>query len=105
MTKGWVKSSTVVLADIDLLLNKLNILDDASTNVTVIVSPDPESSDTRIDLTTAVLNEGTVYTVVRSVLVKSFFLFIKSLAISLKKSFVLLLHPLILVDTLYLIFV
>ena len=30
------------------------MLDEESTNVTVIVSPDPESSDTRINLTTAV---------------------------------------------------
>jgi hypothetical protein len=45
--------------------------------------PDPESSDTNIDLTTAVLKEGTVYTVVRSVVVKSFFLFIKLFAINL----------------------
>ena len=44
-----------------MLLNKLNILVDESTNVTVIVSPDPESSDTRIDLTTTDLT--TLYTV------------------------------------------
>jgi hypothetical protein len=73
----------VVLADTDLLLNKLNMFDDASTKVTSIVVPDPESSDTNIDLTTAVLKEGTVYTVVRSVVVKSFFLFIKLFAINL----------------------
>ena len=73
----------MVLADTDLLLNKLNMLVDASTQVTVIVVPDPESSDTNIDLITAVLKEGTVYTVVRSVVVKSFFLFIKLFAINL----------------------
>ena len=38
---------------------------------------------TTTDLTTAVLKEGTVYTVVRSVDVKSFFLFIKLFAINL----------------------
>ena len=59
------------------------MFDDESTKVTVIVVPDPESSDTNIDYTTAVLNEGTVYTVVRSVVVKSFFLFIKLFAINL----------------------
>ena len=37
----------------------------------------------KADLTTAVLNDGTVYTVVRSVDVKSFFLFIKLFAINL----------------------
>ena len=73
----------MVLADTDLLLNKLNIFDDESTKVTVIVVPDHESSDTNIDLTTAVLKEGTVYTVVKSAVVKSFFLFIKLFAINL----------------------
>jgi hypothetical protein len=71
-----------VLEDIDLVLNKLNILDEASTKVTVILAPDPASSDTKIDLTTAVLNDGTVYRVVRSVVVKSAFLFIKLFAIN-----------------------
>ena len=56
---------------------------DASTNVTVILAPDPASSDTKIDFTTAVLNDGTVYNVVRSVVVKSAFLFIKLFAINL----------------------
>ena len=39
------------------------MLDEASTKVTVILAPDPASSDTKIDLITAVLNDGTVYTV------------------------------------------
>ena len=69
-----------MLEDIDLVLNKLNILDEASTSVTVILAPDPASSDTKIDLTTAVLNDGTVYRVVKSVVVKSAFLFIKLFA-------------------------
>ena len=73
----------MVLADIDLLLNKLNIALLELTKVTSIVVPDPESSDTNIDLTTAVLKEGTVYTVVRSVVVRSAFLFIKLFAINL----------------------
>ena len=59
MTRGCVNSSVVAFEDIALLLNKLNILDDASTKVTVILAPDPASSDTKIDLTTAVLNVGT----------------------------------------------
>jgi hypothetical protein len=46
------------------------------------VVPDPESSDTNIDLTTAVLADGTVYNVVKFVVVKSTFLFIKLLAIN-----------------------
>jgi hypothetical protein len=49
--------------------------------VTVIVSALPESSDTRIDLMTAVVAVGTVYKVVALVLVKSAFLFTKVLAI------------------------
>ena len=36
-----------------LVLNKLNIAPDEFTNVTVILAPDPASSDTKIDLTTA----------------------------------------------------
>ena len=55
------------------------MFDDASTNVTVILAPDPASSDTKIDFTTAVLNDGTVYNVVRSVVVNSAFLFKKLL--------------------------
>ena len=69
--------------DIALLLNKLNMFDDESTKVTVILAPDPASSDTKIDLTTAVLNDGTVYSVVRFVVVRSAFLFIKLFAINL----------------------
>ena len=54
ITRGLVKSSVVALPDIVLVLNKLNILLLASTKVTVIVVPDPASSDTSIDLTTVV---------------------------------------------------
>ena len=43
------------------------MLDDESTNVIIILAPDPASSDTKIDLTTAVFAVGTVYKVVRSV--------------------------------------
>ena len=78
MTRGCVNSSVVVFEDTVLLLNKLNILDDASTKVTVILAPDPASSDTKIDLTTAVLNDGTVYSVVRSVVVKICFFIYKT---------------------------
>ena len=51
-----------------------------------MLAPDPASSDTKIDLTTAVFAEGTVYNVVRSVVVKSAFLFIKLLAIIVKRN-------------------
>jgi hypothetical protein len=81
------------------VLNKLNILVLASTKVTSILQLDPESLQTNIDFTTDVLALGTVYSVVRSVVVKSTFLFIKLLAINLKRSFELLPHLLILVDT------
>ena len=47
----------------------------------------------------AALKLGTVYSVVKSVVVKSTFLFIKLFAINLKRSFVLLPHPLILLET------
>tara|TARA_Y100001963_G_scaffold127737_1_gene181399 strand:- start:572 stop:799 length:228 start_codon:yes stop_codon:yes gene_type:complete len=75
-----------VLEDMALDLNKLNILDDESTKVIVMLAPDPASSDTKIDLTTAVFAVGTVYRVVRSVVVKSAFLFIKLLAIIVKRN-------------------
>ena len=51
-----------------------------------MVDPDPASSDTNMDLTTAVLKLGTVYSVVKSVVVRSAFLFIKLLAIIVKRS-------------------
>ena len=72
---------------------------DASTKVTSIVVPDPASSDTNIDFITAVVAEGVVYTVVKFVVVRSDFAFKKVFAISLKRSFVLLPHPLNLVET------
>jgi hypothetical protein len=50
----------VALDAIALVLNKLNIAPLALTNVTVIVVPDPASSDTNNDFTTAVLKLGTV---------------------------------------------
>ena len=43
-----------------LVLNKLKIAPAALTSVTVILAPDPASSDTKIDLITDVLNDGTV---------------------------------------------
>ena len=61
----------VPLADIDLVLNKLNTALAVSVIVTVIVSALPESSDTNIDLITAVVADGTVYKVVADVLVRS----------------------------------
>ena len=55
-------------------------------------------------VTTAVLAAGTVYSVVKSVVVKSAFLFIKLFAIMIKRSLPLLPLVLILLETLYLIF-
>ena len=57
------------------------------------------------DLTIATFADGVVYNVVLSVDVKSTFAFTKLFDINLKRSFVRLLHPLVLVDMLYLIFV
>jgi hypothetical protein len=79
-----------VLVAIVFDLNKVNMLVDESTKVTSILQPDPESLATSIDFTTAVLKLGTVYNIVRSVVVRSTFLFIKLLAINLKRSFELL---------------
>jgi len=79
-TKGADSSSDVPLADMDLVLNKLNTLSLVSVIVTVIVSPLPESSDTSMDLTMAVVAVGTVYSVVADVVVKSTFLFTNELA-------------------------
>jgi len=60
-----------VFADTALVLNKLNTALAELVNVSVIVSALPESSDTRIDLTIAVLAVGVVYNVVTDVEVKS----------------------------------
>ena len=54
----------------------LNTAEAASVSVTVIVSALPESSDTSIDLTIAVVDVGHVYSVVISVVVKSTFAFL-----------------------------
>ena len=89
----------VALDAMALSLNKLNILELASTYVIVIVVPDPASSDINNDFITAVFAVGTVYRVVKSDVVKSAFLFIKLFAINLKRNFELLPHLLILVDT------
>ena len=80
------------------------MLELASTKVIVILQLDPASLETNIYFTTATFAEGTVYRVVRSVVVKSVFAFIKLFAINLKRSFQPLLHPLSLVDMLYLIY-
>ena len=80
-TKGADNNSDVPLDEIDLVLNKLKTASSVSVIVTVIVSALPESSDTSIDLITAVVALGTVYNVVALVLVKSFFLFTNVLAI------------------------
>ena len=83
LTRAWVKSSVVALDAIALSLNKLNMAPLEFTSVIVIVLPDPASSDTNNDLTTVGVADGTVYNVVRSVVVKSTFLFLKLLAINL----------------------
>jgi hypothetical protein len=70
----------VPLADMDFVLNKLNTFELVSVIVTVIVSALPESSDTNIDFTIAVVAVGTVYSVVSDVVVKSTFLFTNVLA-------------------------
>ena len=80
-TKGADNNSDVPLAEIALTLNRLKTALSVSVIVMVIVSPLPESSDTRIDLITAVVAVGTVYKVVADVLVKSTFLFTNVLAI------------------------
>ena len=79
-TKGADNNSDVPLAEIDLTLKRLKTASSVSVIVIVIVSPLPESSDTRIDLITAVVAVGTVYNVVALVLVKSTFLFTNVLA-------------------------
>ena len=82
-TSGAESSSDVPLADIALTLKRLKTASSVSVIVIVIVSAFPESSDTRIDLITAVVADGTVYKVVALVLVKSTFLFTNVLAIML----------------------
>ena len=79
-TRGAVNSSVVPLADIDLVLNKLNIASAVFVIVTVIVSALPESSETNIDLITAVVADGTVYNVVADVEVTYTFLITNELA-------------------------
>jgi len=70
-----------------------------SVIVTVMVSALFESSDTSIDLMTAVVADGTVYKVVASVLVKSAFLLTNAFAITIKTSLSLQLPLLNLVET------
>ena len=64
----------------DFVLKRLNTASYASVIVTVIVSALPESSDTNIDFIIAVVADGTVYSVVADVVVKSTFLFTNELA-------------------------
>jgi hypothetical protein len=80
-TSGADNNSDVPLAEIALTLNRLKTALSVSVIVIVIVSAFPESSDTSIDLITAVVALGTVYNVVALVLVKSTFLFTNVLAI------------------------
>ena len=83
-TKGADSSSEVPLADIALTLKRLKTASSVSVIVMVIVSAFPESSDTSMDLITAVVAVGTVYNVVALVLVKSTFLLTNVFAIRLK---------------------
>jgi hypothetical protein len=75
ITSGAVSNSAVPLALIDFVLNILKVAgdDSASVIVKVIVSALPESSDTSMDLTMAVVKAGAVYSVVALVPVKVFF--------------------------------
>ena len=70
---GSVNNCSVALVPILLLLNKLNTAAAASVNVTLILSPLPESSLTNRDFTIALELDGTVYKVVAAVVVKSNF--------------------------------
>ena len=86
ITRGCVSSSSVALAEIAFVLNKLNTFEEVSVNVKVILSALPESSDTNIDLIILVVAvvdvpaAGLVYTTVSAVLVKSTFEFVYILA-------------------------
>ena len=59
-TRGCLSNSEVPLADMDLTLKRLKTASSVSVIVTVMVSALPESSDTIIDLITAVVAVGTV---------------------------------------------
>ena len=67
------------------LINNLNI-DKDLTATDGITETQPKAFSTINDFTTADLKLGTVYSVVKSVVVKSTFLFIKLLAITVKRS-------------------
>jgi len=54
-TRGWLSNSEVPFADIALVTKRLKTAASVSVSVTVIVSALFESSDTRIDLMTAVV--------------------------------------------------
>ena len=95
----------VFSAEIDFNTKRLKTASSVSVIVTVMVSALFESSDTRIDLITAVVAVGTVYNVVASVLVKSAFLLTNAFAIILKISLLLQLLLLNPVEMLCLIFV
>jgi len=75
-TRGAVNNSTVVFAPTAFTLNRLNTALDELVSVSVMVSAFPESSDTKIDLTIAVLAVGHVYNVVALVEVRSTFAFL-----------------------------
>tara|TARA_R110001583_G_scaffold44365_2_gene140651 strand:- start:1405 stop:1698 length:294 start_codon:yes stop_codon:yes gene_type:complete len=74
-TKGAVSSSTVALAPMAFVLNKLYTVVPLVI-VSVIVSALPESSETNIDLIIPVVRLATVYKVVALVVVRSAFAFV-----------------------------
>tara|TARA_R100000458_G_scaffold19296_2_gene16893 strand:+ start:3001 stop:3294 length:294 start_codon:yes stop_codon:yes gene_type:complete len=74
-TKGADNNSVVPLEDIDLVLNKL-YTSEPFVSVRVIVSAFPESSDTSIDFTIAVVEAAQVYNVVTEFVVRSTFAFV-----------------------------
>jgi len=77
---GFVNKSTVLLALIVSLLNRLNIPSDTSDICISILSLDPESFDTIKDFTMAVVDAGTVNIVVLLLVVRSAFMFVYILA-------------------------
>ena len=94
ITSGAVSNSIVVLAPTAFVLNRLNTAV-PFVSVTVIVSALPESSETNIDFTIAVVNAAQVYSVVTPVPVKSALALVYVLAISLETILQLHFDPLI----------
>ena len=77
--RGCDNNSTVWLADIAFVLNRLNT-EAPAVSVRVIVSAFPESSETSIDFIIVVVAAGPVYIVVAVLVVRSAFMFVYILA-------------------------